>query len=82
MPMLNCDAVMRQLWDYLDEELTPDRMDAIREHLSMCARCYPQYEFEQAFLQTVAQARMEHTHPAELRSRVLQVLHGAGFQAA
>ena len=25
-PMLDCEAVMRQLWDFLDEELTPARM--------------------------------------------------------
>ena len=32
-PMLDCDAVMRQLWDFLDGELTATREAAIREHL-------------------------------------------------
>ena len=40
-PMLDCDSVMRQLWDYLDGELTEDRMEAIRAHLAMCSRCMP-----------------------------------------
>jgi anti-sigma factor RsiW len=34
--MLDCDAVMRQLWDYLDGELTAEREQAIRAHLA-CA---------------------------------------------
>lgn len=79
MPMLDCDAVMRQLWDFLDEELTPERMAAIREHLSMCARCQPQAEFERAFLEAVAHTRVEHPDPTGLAARVRASLHTAGF---
>ena len=28
--MIDCDGVMRQLWDYLDGELSDDKMEAIR----------------------------------------------------
>lgn len=59
--MLDCDAVMRQLWDYLDGELSEERMQAIREHLTLCARFHPQYEFERAFLETLARARRKHS---------------------
>ena len=40
-PMLDRDAVMRQLWAYLDGELTAEREEAIRANLSLCARCNP-----------------------------------------
>ena len=82
MPMLDCDSVMRQLWDYLDDELTADRMDAIREHLTMCGRCQPQAEFEQAFLKALARARREHSNPPSLAQRVRAALAERGYSAA
>lgn len=80
-PMLDCDAVMRQLWDYLDGELTPDRTEAIREHLALCARCFPQLEFEQAFLDTLGQSRRRHGDYDALRARVVSALRVEGFAA-
>ena len=79
--MLDCDAVMRQLWDYLDGELTAERMDAIREHLAVCARCYPQYEFERTFLETLARVRREHSDYDRLRARVMAALRDEGLAA-
>ncbi|MFN2565046.1 MAG: zf-HC2 domain-containing protein [Gemmatimonadaceae bacterium] len=81
-PMLDCDAVMRQLWDYLDGELTEERMAAIREHLALCGRCYPQYDFEQAFLDTLVRARREHSDPEGVKRRVMTALQSEGFAAA
>ena len=79
MPMLDCDSVMRQLWDYLDGELTADRMEAIRAHLEMCTRCMPQMEFEQSFLNAMARARREHSDPVSLAQRVRLALKAQGF---
>ena len=81
-PMLDCDAVMRQLWDYLDGELTEERMAAIRAHLALCARCHPQFEFERTFLDTLARVRREHSNPARVRDRVMAALLDEGFAAA
>lgn len=82
MPMLDCDAVMRQLWDYLDGELTPERAEAIHAHLAMCKRCYPQYEFEKAFCDAVAHAQREHSNPSRLRDRVMEALRTEGLVEA
>ena len=79
--MLDCDAVMRQLWDYLDGELTEERMEAIRAHLAVCARCYPQYEFERTFLKTLARVRREHSDYDRLRARVMAALRDEGLAA-
>ncbi len=77
--MLDCDAVMRQLWDYLDGELTFGREAAVRVHLAVCKRCYPQYNFERAFIKALAASRREHSRPDELRNRVLTALRAEGF---
>ena len=79
-PMIDCDAVMRQLWDYLDEELSEDRMAAIREHLSMCSRCQPQFDFERSFVKAMTRARREHSNPGAVSQRVRQALQEQGFR--
>lgn len=77
--IMNCDAVMRQLWDYLDDELTPGREAAVRAHLALCKRCYPQFEFEKAFVRAVAASRRDHPRADEIKTRVLAALREEGF---
>ena len=79
--MIDCQSVMRQLWDFLDGELSASRVEAIEEHLKMCARCYPQYEFERTFLDQVGRLRREHSDPARLREQLLKSLEAHGFAA-
>jgi anti-sigma factor (TIGR02949 family) len=79
--MLDCEAVMRQLWDYLDDELTPEREEAVRAHLAVCKRCYPQYNFEAAFLRALSATPRVHSRPDALRTRVLMALRAEGFAA-
>ena len=80
--MIDCGHVMRQLWDYLDEELSESRMEAIGEHLKMCQRCQPHAAFETAFLSAVARARREHPNPPALASRVRAALAARGYSVA
>lgn len=77
--MNDCQQAMQQLWDYLDEELTEERMVAIRQHLTICQGCYPHYDFERTFLEAIASTRSLCRPPAELRQRVLNCLEGAGW---
>lgn len=78
-PMIDCDTVMRQLWDYLDGELTAERTEAIRQHIAMCSRCTPQTEFEQAFLAAVRRSQREHSHVGQLRDQLVASLRAQGF---
>ncbi|MGH7569461.1 MAG: anti-sigma factor family protein [Gemmatimonadales bacterium] len=55
--MVSCRDVIEQLWDYLDGELPSERMEELAAHLAECARCYPQYRFEFAFLEALARQR-------------------------
>ena len=72
--MLDCDAVMRQLWDFLDGELTPERDAAVRAHLGVCKRCYPQQNFEESFLRALSASRRTHSSPDAIKTRVLAAL--------
>lgn len=78
-PMLDCDSVMRQLWDFLDGELTDDRMEAIREHLKVCKRCQPHARFEESFLSALATVRREHSDPAAIARKVRDALRARGY---
>lgn len=80
--MLDCESVMRRLWDYLDEELTPEHMERIRRHVEMCAQCHPQFEFEQAFLAAVHRTRPRHSDLDALRGRLLAALGERGLRDA
>ena len=81
-PMLDCESVMRQLWDYLDGELTPEHMDAIRAHIEMCKRCYPQYEFERSFLNALAARQRMHSDPERFRTKLMASLRERGLTEA
>ncbi len=75
--MVSCQEVIGQMWDYLDGELPAERAAAIADHLAECARCYPQYRFEYAFLAAVARQRAQGPSPsAALVDRVAGVVLG------
>lgn len=77
---IDCAAALRQLWDYLDGELTPARVAEVKAHLEGCRRCHPHYDFERAFLEALANRRPDCRCPGELKARVLESLRAAGFE--
>ena len=78
-PPVDCVTALRQLWDFLDEELTPERLEAIRRHIDICSRCFPSYDFEKTFLEAIAATRPECRAPERLKDRVEAALRDAGF---
>jgi len=73
--MIDCHGVMKRLWEYVDGELDPEEARAIAEHLSMCARCHPQYEFQLAFLASIVEAHGRRPAPRpEFASRLRAAL--------
>lgn len=79
VPAIDCAIALRQLWDYLDDELTADRMLVIRGHLLKCRHCLQHAEFAEQFLAALAKSRDERTCPHEVRARVMTSLRSAGF---
>ena len=79
---IDCRTAVQQLWDYLDEELTPERMNDVRGHLERCKSCLPHHDYAQAFLAALSKAKeSEARAPDALRKRVMDNLRAAGFSA-
>ena len=77
---IDCRTAVQQLWDYLDEELTPERMDNVRRHLERCGSCLPHHDYARVFLTALAAARDDDARaPDALRHRVMENLRAAGF---
>ncbi len=77
MPMLDCEAVMRQLWDYLDRELTATSMHDIEMHLESCDKCRPQADFRRAFRGAIHDARQDAGDTTALITRIRAALQAA-----
>ncbi|HXY32341.1 MAG TPA: zf-HC2 domain-containing protein [Gemmatimonadaceae bacterium] len=77
---VDCTQVVSQLWDYLDGELTEERMRDIQTHLTACAGCFPHFDFERAFLKALAATRKEDRMPGVLRARIMEKLREAGCE--
>lgn len=43
--MISCSDAVRQLWDYLDDNVAASDRKAIEEHLNVCKRCCGEVEF-------------------------------------
>ena len=51
---MSCDDAVRQLYGYLDGELTEDRRAAIAAHLDGCAPCVGAAQFETELRRVIA----------------------------
>lgn len=78
---IDCRTAVRQLWDYLDEELDEQRMNEVRKHLETCRHCLPHAEFGRRFLHALNGARERHVMPPAMRSQVMAALAQAGFMS-
>ena len=76
---VDCMAVLRQFWDYLDAELPAEGMAAMQRHLERCAKCGNYVEHQRAFLAALSAARQGAAAPPALRARVYRCLREAGF---
>lgn len=71
--MMPCDQVMERLWAFIDGELPIDEEQAVREHLEMCGRCFPQYDWNRAYTRFLRKAAARMANPG-LRHRVFEAL--------
>jgi len=71
---MHCEDVVGLLWEYLDQELATEEAAAVQAHLSYCARCYPAYCCDRAFLQLLARQRSTCIAPPSLLVSVRAIL--------
>jgi anti-sigma factor (TIGR02949 family) len=70
---VDCSGSVRELYTFLDGELTAERRTAISAHLDGCPDCYGAYDFEAELRQVVSSSCKEEV-PPELQARVAAAL--------
>ncbi len=66
---IDCDEVMRQLFDYLDREVEITAEDEIHHHIEECRSCFTRVEFEKQLKGRVQDAGKD-LAPDSLRNRI------------
>ena len=72
----DCSAALRQLYPYLDGELTEGIRHKILEHLDACPPCGKAYDFENELKKVVGNRCIE-TVPEGLKERIAASLDAA-----
>jgi anti-sigma factor (TIGR02949 family) len=76
---IDCLTALQRLWDYLDAELTEERMAEVRHHLAICEMCLPHHDIARRFLDALQRSREERVASVTLRARVVARLTESGY---
>ena len=71
--MADCNETLRELYLYLDRQLTDEDREHIQHHLDDCSPCLEAYDFE-AELRLVVRSRCVDQVPESLRARIAKAL--------
>ena len=71
--MADCNETLRELYQYLDGELSQDDRDHIAQHLDDCSPCLEAFDFEAELKQVVRNRCVDHA-PESLRRRVAEAI--------
>ncbi|MCU1372509.1 MAG: anti-sigma factor [Ilumatobacteraceae bacterium] len=71
--MADCNETLRELYLYLDGQLTDDDRVHIQQHLDDCSPCLEAYDFE-AELRIVVKSRCFEEVPEALRARIANAI--------
>jgi hypothetical protein len=70
--VISCAEAIRQLWDYLEDDVSPEDRAHIVEHVDACRRCCGEVEFLTELRRFVAAADLE--LPADVAARMEALL--------
>lgn len=74
MGMTKCEHVLERLWEFLDRELSAEDEIQVKQHLDICNRCFPRYDFQRAYFEYTRRIRdRDHASP-DLRRRVFRTI--------
>ena len=68
-----CQKALRELYIYLDGQLTIERRTTIKAHIEYCSPCMESYTFEAELKQVVA-LRCQEEVPQALRMKVFEAI--------
>jgi anti-sigma factor (TIGR02949 family) len=74
----SCVDVLHHLWDYLDDQITPDGAERLQAHIASCSQCHGYAEYQSCFLEAVAKLRVDLGAPEQLRERLAEGLKTQG----
>jgi anti-sigma factor (TIGR02949 family) len=74
----NCVEVLRHLWDYLDDQMTPAGAERLRVHIASCETCSRYEVFQESFLAAVSRIRADLGAPDSLRDKLAERLKEQG----
>jgi len=77
--MTDCNDALRELYLFLDGELTDEKRSQIRHHIDDCGSCLEVFDFE-VELRTVVQRKCQERVPDDLKSRIAQALQAAATE--
>jgi len=69
----NCNDALRELYEFLDGELTDERKALIKDHLAGCNPCLEAFDFE-AEVRILVSTKCREEAPDALRQRVIDAL--------
>lgn len=75
---VECREALEKVYEYLDGELDPDTQERIHRHVEICQRCYPYFDFERLFLDSVGDRGLASGDVEGLRDRLETLLERAG----
>ena len=67
--VIPCSEAVRQLWDYLDQAVSPEDHEKVEQHLSFCRRCCGELEFAKELRQFLASQWAEEL-PPQVKARL------------
>lgn len=70
----DCEEALRDLYSYLDGEITEERREHIRHHIDECGPCLEAFDFEVELRQLVART-CQRDAPDSLRDRIARAIH-------
>ncbi|MDX1577429.1 MAG: zf-HC2 domain-containing protein [Gemmatimonadota bacterium] len=71
---VDCREAVERVYEYLDGELDASAMEAIRQHIRVCQRCYPYFNFERIFLDHLRSKGRKDERSESLERRVRRLL--------
>lgn len=73
-----CADVLHHLWDYLDDQITPEGAERLRVHIASCGTCQEYEVYQSCFLETVRRLRTRLGAPGSLRAKLAEGLRDEG----
>lgn len=71
---ITCQEAAERIYDFLDGELDAERMEQVRQHIEVCKRCWPYFNFERIFLDHIRSRGLKPERSRALEEKVRRML--------